>query len=109
MTNRGEPDPVDVQISFNVRLPKGARVTKDALNAVYKKWVDDGKLPKFMTIRGIFWRNPARKGALHDWRYSEGSDLSLAPRGGVESTPRGSHEDARITLNGFLQTLKPFS
>lgn len=107
---RGEPDPLSVQVSFRVKVRKGVQVSKFALNQAYLQWVETGNLPPNIEIRGIFWRNPARKGSLADWRYSAGSDISaLKTHGaGVESSARGDHEDARSTLGRALSGLTPF-
>lgn len=108
--NRGEPDPLSVQVYFRVRVPRGSQVTRKALNEIYLDWIRSGELPPGIEIRGIFWRNPARHGELADWRFSKGSDTDvLKPHGaGVELSPRGSHEDARETLRGALLKLRPF-
>ena len=118
------PDALSVQFSFKVRVPKGVSITKKVLNEIYLEWVETGILPKGIEIRGMFWKNPDRHPPLDDWRYSAGSSLSvLIPgynkmdsrektrariRKGIESTSRGSHEDARITLQGALRQFKPF-
>jgi hypothetical protein len=118
------PDPLSVQVSFRVRVPKGTAVSKRGLNAVYENWIDTGELPHSVEIRGIFWKNPTRNGKLADWRWSAGSDLGVLIPGydrmtpqekakarhakGVESSPRGDHEEARDTLGGALRQLHPF-
>lgn len=106
-----KPDPLSVQVSFRLKLPKDKHISKRALSHFYSEWVLTGKLPKWMEIHGIFWRNPARHGAYADWRYSDGSDLSaLRDEGaGVESFPRGSHDDARVTLQAALPAANPFA
>lgn len=102
-------DPVEVQISFKVRTPRGVRLTREVLDQVYKDWLDTGELPHAVQIRYIAWRNPDRLGALSDWRYSEGSEVSAIKRSGsgIESSPRGDHEFARETLLGLLQETRP--
>jgi len=120
-----KPDPLSVQISFRVRVPKGTGVTKQALEEIYQNWIETGELPPGIEIRGIFWKNSARHGKLSDWRYSSGSDLSVIIPGwknmtpeekrrvrvmeGVENSPRGDHDEARSTLKEALRRLRPFS
>lgn len=102
-------DPVEVQVSFKVRTPRGVRVTREVLDKVYERWLDTGDLPRSVDIRLIAWRNPSRLGSLSDWRWSEGSDVSGIDSGGagIEQSPRGSHEDARYTLMGLLRETRP--
>lgn len=122
-------DPLSVQVSIKVTKPKGLELSKKFLNECYLYWVKNGEFPDFpgrmsMEIRGIFWKNSARKGKLNYWRYSSHSDLSVLIPGwgkmsaaqkegareryGVESSPRGNHEEARETLQGALATFRPF-
>jgi hypothetical protein len=119
-----KPDPLSVQISFKVRVPKGTAITKKVLHEIYLNWIETGDLPQGIEIRGIFWKNPDRKSPLDDWRYSQDSDLSVLIKGykeldskekrlarirkGVESTPRGDHDEARTTLSGALRFINPF-
>jgi hypothetical protein len=131
------PDPLSVQVSLRVRVPKGTQITKKALNEIYLNWVETGNLPPNIEIRGVFWKNPARRAPLDDWRYSSYSDLStiikplkfrvdgelveltygqmnsrqreIARRKyNIEDTPRGDHEEARDTLQGALRLFRPF-
>ena len=122
-------DPLSLQVSIKVTKPKGLELSKKFLNEAYLHWVKEGEFPQFpgkmsMEIRGIFWKNSARKGKLNYWRWSSHSDLSvLIPgykqmtpeqkqrareRNGVESEPRGDHEEARTTLQGALAYFRPF-
>lgn len=119
-----KPDALSVQVSFKVRVPKGTSITKKVLNQIYLNWVETGELPKNIEIRGIFWKNPDRNPPLDNWRYSSGSDLSVMIkdyknldsrektrariRKSIESTSRGTHEDARTTLQGALRQFRPF-
>lgn len=131
------PDPLSVQVSMRVRVPKGTKVSKKALNEIYLQWVETGNLPQGIEIRGVFWKNPARRAPLDDWRYSSYSDLStiIKPMNfrvkgelvtleykqmslqqkavarkkyGIEDTPRGDYEEARTTLQGALRFFRPF-
>lgn len=122
-------DPLSVQVSIKVIKPKGLELSKKFLNNAYLHWVEEGEFPQFpgkmsMEIRGIFWKNSARKGKLNYWRYSSHSDLGVMipkwkemtplekerarERNGIEREPRGDHEEARITLQGALRTFRPF-
>lgn len=106
-----QPDPLSVQVAFRLRLPKNSGVIKEALNQAFLRWVDTGELPKSIEIRGIFWRNSARKGSGANWRFSSGSDLSALKRKGVAvdfKSGTGDHELARETLKGALRQLRPF-
>lgn len=119
-----KPDPLSVQVSIKLRLPKGFRITKKVLNDAYLQWVETGELPPSMEIRGIFWKNGARRSLLDFWRYSSHSDLeTIIPnykemtkeerrkarlKYHVENEPRGDHEEARETLQGALRQFKPF-
>jgi len=125
MSKNRKPDPVSVQVSLAVRVPKGTAVSKKALNDAYLQWIETGNLPPGISIRGIFWRNPARKGALSEWRWSSGSRKdALIPNyyrmtieekaaaraaiGGIEDSPRGDHDEARSTLSEALRLFRPF-
>lgn len=122
-------DPLSVQVSIKVIKPKGLELTRKFLNDSYLYWVENGVFPEFpgkmrMEIRGIFWKNSARKGKLNYWRYSSHSDLAVMVKGwdkmtpeqkkkareryGIEDSPRGDHEEARTTLQGALATFRPF-
>jgi hypothetical protein len=96
-------DKLMVQVSLNVKLPKGVKITKKALQEILQRLVDKKPIPKNVEVRGIFWRNPNRSGHLGEWRYHEGADLSSAPSP-IESRPRGSLRDALDTLSPFLST-----
>ena len=130
-------DPLSVQVSLRVKVPKGTNVTKKALNQIYLSWVETGFLPNSVEIRGIFWQNPDRHTPLDDWRFSSGSDLSVIVKPmkfledgkevlktyshmtaaqkriarkkyKIEGKPRGDHEEARLTLQGALRLFQPF-
>jgi hypothetical protein len=96
-------DKLMVQVALKVKVPEGVKVTKKALEEIVQRLIDHKPIPKNVEVRGIFWRNPTRRGALGDWRYHEGADLSVAPTP-IESSPRGSLSDAIDTLSPFLQT-----
>lgn len=117
-------DPLSVQVAFKVLKPKGVDISRKALNELYLHWVETGELPRNITIRGIFWKNSNRREPLNFWRYSSYSDISvlvkdwenLTPqqkkeirkKRGIESEPRGHHEEARTTLQNALRTFRPF-
>lgn len=96
-------DKLMVQVALKVRVPEGVRVTKKVLDEILQRLVDGKPIPPNVEVRGIFWRNPSRSGALSDWRYHEGADLTHAPSP-LESSPRGSLQDAIATLSPFLTT-----
>lgn len=100
ITLSGE-DKLIVQVSFAIKAPKGTVITKKALNGLLDLVVAGKPLPRNVKVRGIFWRNPERRGTLSYWRYHSGADLSVAPTP-IESTPRGSLREAVDTLAPFL-------
>jgi hypothetical protein len=94
-------DKLMVQVALKIRAPEGIRITKKVLSEILQRLVDGKPIPPNVEVRGIFWRNPSRTGNLSDWRYHEGADLSNAPYP-IESSPRGSLQDAISTLAPFL-------
>lgn len=119
MAKNRKPDPAEVQFSWKVDLPPGAKIRKQVLKQALDYLQDNGRPPRGFEIRGIFWRNPARRGKLADWRWSAGSDLSVLIPGydkmtvkeraaaresyGVESSPRFGHGEAVDSLSGLLR------
>jgi len=102
---RHDKDKLVVQVAIEVRAPEHIKVTKKALEEILQRLVDHRPIPPNVTVRGIFWRNPNRRGGLSDWRYHSGADLSAAPTDApIESSPRGSLRDAIETLAPFLGT-----
>jgi hypothetical protein len=102
---RHDKDKLVVQVAIEVRAPEHIKVTKKVLDEVLQRLVDGRPIPPNVTVRGIFWRNPNRRGDLSDWRYHTGADLSSAPTDApLESSPRGSLQDAISTLAPFLGT-----
>lgn len=100
---RRNPDRVDVQIALKIKAPKGAKIKKSVLDQIVDRMVRGKKLPKNVEVRGIFWRNPDRKGKLAAWRYHRGADLSSAPAGPREARPRSeSLQDAIDSLSFIL-------
>jgi hypothetical protein len=96
-------DNLMVQVALKITAPKQVRITKKVLSEILQRLVDGRPIPPNVEVRGIFWRNPSRRGSLSDWRYHEGADLSSAPSP-IESSPRGSLQDAIDTLAPFLST-----
>jgi|SRR5271157_4568646 len=105
MRKHGKPDPLQVQIALRLRTKPGQKVHPRVLQQILDKIVNNESLPPTVEVRGIFWRNPNRRGNLSHWRYNEGADLSAAPTSApLESSPRGSLRDAANTLAGALYT-----
>lgn len=103
MRKHGKPDLLQVQVALKLRVPKGTKVHPKVLQQIIDRAVNGEELPPNVEFRGIFWRNPNRKGQLSYWRYHEGADLSAAPTNApLESKPRGSLQDAVSTLGGAL-------
>lgn len=92
-----------VQVSIKITGPKQIRITKKVLGDILQRLVDRQPIPPNVEVRGIFWRNPSRRGALSEWRYHSGADLTNAPSP-IEDSPRGSLQDAIDTLAPFLST-----
>lgn len=90
-------DPLHVQVAFKIRAPKDAKISKKVFEELLQRIIDDKPLPKNVEIRGIFWRNPARRKPLNLWRWHDGADLRIAPKP-IESFSRGSLQDAIETL-----------
>lgn len=100
---RGRPDPLQIQIALTIKAPPNMRIKPEVLEQIIDRMVAGKELPRNVKVRGIFWRNPNRVGSLSHWRYHEGADLSAAPTSApVESSPRGSLQDAVSTLGGAL-------
>ena len=93
-----------VQAAITVKAPKNTRISKKVLQQLLQRAIEKKPLPKNVSIDGIFWRNPNRKGAQSHWRYHEGADLTaLRPEGsGIESSPRESLQRATESLGGAL-------
>lgn len=98
-------DKLIVQVAISVRVPKGARfvVTKKFYQQIIDRLIEGKEIPKNVTVRGIFWRNPNRRGEQGYWRWHTGADLKHAPRP-LESSARGSLQDAIDTLAGALSS-----
>lgn len=96
-----EQDRLEVQVAIKAKLPPGKKLSRDAMDEILERVVNGAELPRNVEVRGIFWRNPNRRGRLADWRYSEGADLSMLKPGGagVESSPRGSLSEAIESLH----------
>src|ERR1043166_9674030 len=92
-----KPDALHVQVAFKIGAKPGTTISKKVLNELLQRVVDNKPLPRYVEIRGIFWRNPNRRAPLDRWRYHEGADLTIAPRY-RESSPRGDLQDAIATL-----------
>jgi hypothetical protein len=101
--NHGRPDSLQVQVSLRIRVPRGVTVNPKVLPKIIDALVHHEELPPNVEVRGVFWRNPQRRGSLSHWRYHEGADLSAAPTSApLESSPRGSLSQAIDTLGGAL-------
>lgn len=93
-----------MQVALKVKLPKGKKISKNALQEILDRMIAGDELPRNVEVRGIFWRNPNRTGSLGYWRYHSGADLSAKPAGPIESRPRGSLHDAIDSLSPFIET-----
>lgn len=101
---RKRKDPLIVQVSLKIGLPRGrkVKVSKKALQGILDRMIAGKPLPKNVDVRGIFWRNPRRRGMAGDWRYHAGADMSIAPSP-LEDHPREPNWQATIpSLAPFL-------
>jgi len=79
------------------------RIKPEVLTQIIDRMVAGQELPPNVKVRGIFWRNPNRRGSLSHWRYHEGADLNAAPTSApLESAPRESLQRAIESLGGAL-------
>lgn len=103
MAKRGRADLLQVQVALKIKAPPGSKIHPRVLRQIIDRMVNGEELPSTVEVRGVFWRNPNRRGELSHWRYHEGADLSAAPTSApLESSPRGSLQDATTTLGGAL-------
>lgn len=104
MANRhGKADLLQVQVAIKIRAPKGTKIAPQVMQQILDRAVNGEDLPANVELKGIFWRNPNRRGTLSYWRYHEGADLNARPTNApIESRPRGSLSDAVATLSGAL-------
>jgi hypothetical protein len=114
MAKRSHPDLLQVQIALTIKAPPGVKIGPSVLQTIIDKMVNGEELPRVVEVRGIFWRNPNRRGNLSHWRYHSGADLESKPvtkdRYGnkyidgtpLETSPRGTLQDAYTTLGGAL-------
>lgn len=103
--NHGRPDPLQVQVALTIKAPPNTKIHPRVLTQILDRMVAGEDLPPNVTVRGVFWRNPNRKGTLSHWRYHEGADLSAAPTSApLESSPRGDLSAATSTLGGALRS-----
>jgi hypothetical protein len=115
MARNKRPDLLQVQVAINIRAPRGVRIHPQVNQQILDRLASGGKLPPNVEVRGIFWRNPNRRGELSYWRYHEGIDLDkvkgvttdLAGNHYIDGTrledsPRGSLQDAVDSLSGAL-------
>jgi hypothetical protein len=101
--SHGRPDALQVQVALTIKAPPGKTIKPVVLKQIIDRMVNNEELPPNVKVRGIFWCNPNRRGNLSHWRYHEGADLSAAPTNApLESSPRGSLQDAVSTLGGAL-------
>lgn len=99
-----QKDALMVQVSLKIGLPRGrkVKVSKQALQGILDRMIAGKPLPKNVQVRGIFWRNPNRRGALGRWRWHRGADLSDAPKP-LEDDPREPNWEATIpSLSQFF-------
>jgi hypothetical protein len=103
---RHQQDALSVQVAIHIKHPdKNFRPSRRMLSQIIERLVNHQPLPRVVEVRGIFWRNPDRRGRLSEWRYHEGADLSAFrdDGNGIEGTPRGNLRSAVDTLAGLLE------
>lgn len=94
-------DSLLVQVALRIKAPEGTTFSKKVLQDILDRIVSGRKLPSVVEVRGIFWRNPDRRGELGYWRYHKGADLSVAPHP-IQEYPRGSLQDAIDSLGDAI-------
>jgi len=103
--NHGRPDPLQVQVAVKIKAPPNTKIHPKVLQQILDRMANGESLPESVTVRGIFWRNPNRRGELSYWRYHEGADLSAAPTSApLESGPRESLQRAYESLGNALRS-----
>jgi hypothetical protein len=88
-------DPLTIQISIRLRVPgkfKKSQISAALVDELIAYRLEHGKDHPRATIKIIRWQNPARKGALRNWRTGNQPDAwkslgpALAVRGNVKIT-----------------------
>jgi hypothetical protein len=75
--SRGKPDPLEVQVSIKLRLPKHvpeSAVTAALVDEFVLYRIQHGKDHPRAKTRIIQWRNPARRGSFRRWRTGNQED-----------------------------------
>jgi hypothetical protein len=62
-------DPLQIQISAHVKIPRGRRITANVIRQAIEYRLDHGENPPGIELEIVQWRNPGRKSAaLRAWR-----------------------------------------
>lgn len=74
-------DPLQVQISVRLKLPRGVKPTAALVNEAVRYRIENDEDHPFAKTRIIRWRNPARGGKKSKWRKGNQDDAwtTLAP------------------------------
>ncbi len=75
--SRGKPDPLEVQVSIKLRLPKHVpqtAITAALVDEVIAYRIEHGKDHPRAKTRIIQWRNPGRRGSFRRWRTGNQED-----------------------------------
>lgn len=97
-------DPLMVQVSLTIKAPKGAVISRRVLDQILERMVERRTVPKNVIVRGIYWRNPNRRGSAGAWRWHADRDKNdpNAPQP-LEASPREQRwEDTIPSLGEFL-------
>lgn len=75
--SRGRPDPLEVQVSITLRLPKHIpehAITAALVDELIAYRIEHGRDHPRAKTRIIQWRNPARRGSFRRWRTGNQAD-----------------------------------
>jgi hypothetical protein len=67
-------DPLEIQISVRMRLPKGTAPSQSLAHEFIQYRIDNGEDHPRATTKIVRWKNPSRKGTAGNWRQGNQSD-----------------------------------
>jgi hypothetical protein len=75
--SHGKPDPLEVQVSIKLRVPKHipqTAITAALADEIVRYRIEHGKDHPRAKTRIIQWRNPGRRGSFRRWRTGNQED-----------------------------------
>lgn len=96
-------DPVNIQVNVRVKVPRGKKLGKRAIEEAVIRWAYSGKISKWVDVRAVHWLNPERRAAgLARWKVALARDVDSDEYGRIaipgESVTGDTIEDARRSL-----------